>query len=67
MGVVEAIRGALWARRRQLTEVRYLLSLALVNLGATTVCVMNVAASDPLGMIRTYGEHVLPALREEEH
>jgi coenzyme F420-dependent glucose-6-phosphate dehydrogenase len=32
------------------------------GLGATTVVVMNVAA-DPAGMIRAYGEHVLPALR----
>jgi coenzyme F420-dependent glucose-6-phosphate dehydrogenase len=39
----------------------------LVKLGATTVCVMNVSASDPLRMIRTYGERVLPALREEQH
>jgi coenzyme F420-dependent glucose-6-phosphate dehydrogenase len=37
----------------------------LIKLGATTVCVMNVSASDPLGMIRTYGEHVLPSLRED--
>jgi coenzyme F420-dependent glucose-6-phosphate dehydrogenase len=37
----------------------------LAKLGATTVCVMNVAGSDPLGMIRTYGEHVLPSLRKE--
>jgi coenzyme F420-dependent glucose-6-phosphate dehydrogenase len=34
----------------------------LERLGATSVVVMNVAA-DPLGMIRAYGEHVLPALR----
>jgi coenzyme F420-dependent glucose-6-phosphate dehydrogenase len=36
----------------------------LEKLGATTVCVMNMSGSDPDGTIRTYGEHVLPALRE---
>ena len=35
----------------------------LEKLGATAVCVMNISGSDPLGTIRTYGEHVLPALR----
>jgi coenzyme F420-dependent glucose-6-phosphate dehydrogenase len=35
----------------------------LEKLGATTVCVMNVSGSDPLGMLRTYGERVLPELR----
>jgi len=34
-------------------------------LGATKLVVMNVAA-DPEGMIRAYGEHVLPALRSED-
>lgn len=34
------------------------------KLGATAVCVMNVSGSDPLGLLRTYGRHVLPALRE---
>lgn len=37
----------------------------LVKMGATTVCVMNVAGSDPMGLIRTYGEHVLPKLRDD--
>ncbi len=37
----------------------------LERLGATTVCVMNVSGSDPHGMIHTYGERVLPALRRE--
>jgi coenzyme F420-dependent glucose-6-phosphate dehydrogenase len=35
----------------------------LEKLGATAVCVMNVSGADPHGTIRTYGEHVLPALR----
>jgi coenzyme F420-dependent glucose-6-phosphate dehydrogenase len=35
----------------------------LEKLGATTVCVMNCSGSAPVGMIRTYGERVLPALR----
>lgn len=32
-------------------------------MGATAVVVMNVSGADPLGMVRMYGEHVLPALR----
>jgi coenzyme F420-dependent glucose-6-phosphate dehydrogenase len=35
----------------------------LERMGATTVCVMNVAGADPDGLIRTYAQHVLPALR----
>jgi coenzyme F420-dependent glucose-6-phosphate dehydrogenase len=37
----------------------------LEKLGATAVCVMNVSGADPHGTIRTYGEHVLPALRAD--
>lgn len=37
----------------------------LEKLGATAVSIMNVAGGDPIGMLRTYGEHVLPALRGE--
>jgi coenzyme F420-dependent glucose-6-phosphate dehydrogenase len=33
------------------------------KLGATGVIVMNTSGPDALGMIRAYGEHVLPALR----
>jgi coenzyme F420-dependent glucose-6-phosphate dehydrogenase len=33
------------------------------KLGATAVCVMNVSGADPLGMLRTYGQSVLPELR----
>jgi alkanesulfonate monooxygenase SsuD/methylene tetrahydromethanopterin reductase-like flavin-dependent oxidoreductase (luciferase family) len=33
------------------------------QMGATAV-VMNVSGPDGLGMIRTYGEHVLPELRD---
>lgn len=36
----------------------------LERLGATAVCVMNVSGADPLGALRTYGQHVLPALRD---
>lgn len=36
----------------------------LQQLGATAVVIMNISGTDPLGMLRTYGEHVLPALRE---
>src|SRR3954453_3308261 len=35
------------------------------KLGATAICVMNVSGADPLGMLRTYGESVLPELRSE--
>jgi coenzyme F420-dependent glucose-6-phosphate dehydrogenase len=35
----------------------------LEKLGATTICVMNCSGNAPVGMIRTYGERVLPALR----
>jgi coenzyme F420-dependent glucose-6-phosphate dehydrogenase len=37
---------------------------AMQQLGATAIVVMNISGSDPLGMIRTYGERVLPRLRE---
>jgi coenzyme F420-dependent glucose-6-phosphate dehydrogenase len=33
------------------------------RLGATIVCLQNGSGADPLGALRTYGEHVLPALR----
>jgi coenzyme F420-dependent glucose-6-phosphate dehydrogenase len=33
------------------------------QLGATVVCLQNGSGSDPLGALRTYSEHVLPALR----
>lgn len=35
----------------------------LERLGATTVCVMNCSGSDPLGLIRAYGDRILPELR----
>jgi coenzyme F420-dependent glucose-6-phosphate dehydrogenase len=34
------------------------------QLGATAIVIMNISGADPLGTIRTYGEHVLPALRQ---
>jgi coenzyme F420-dependent glucose-6-phosphate dehydrogenase len=37
---------------------------AMQQLGATAIIVMNISGADPLGMLRTYGEHVLPKLRE---
>jgi coenzyme F420-dependent glucose-6-phosphate dehydrogenase len=43
------------------THVRKL--KALKQLGATAIVVMNISGSDPLGMLRTYGEDVLPELR----
>ena len=36
---------------------------AMQQLGATAIVIMNVSGKDPLGMVRTYGEHVLPQLR----
>jgi coenzyme F420-dependent glucose-6-phosphate dehydrogenase len=36
----------------------------LEQLGATAVVVMNVSDPDPVGLIRTYGERVLPELRQ---
>ncbi len=33
------------------------------RLGATIVCLQNGSGSDPLGALRTYAEHVLPALK----
>jgi coenzyme F420-dependent glucose-6-phosphate dehydrogenase len=33
------------------------------QLGATAIVIMNISGSDPVGMLRTYGEHVLPQLR----
>jgi coenzyme F420-dependent glucose-6-phosphate dehydrogenase len=35
----------------------------LEKLGASTVCVMDCSGADPQGLIRAYGERVLPALR----
>ena len=37
---------------------------AMQQLGATTIVLMNISGADPLGTLRTYGEHVLPRLRE---
>jgi coenzyme F420-dependent glucose-6-phosphate dehydrogenase len=37
---------------------------AMQQLGATAIVIMNISGADPLGTIRTYGEHVLPALRQ---
>ena len=36
---------------------------AMQQLGATAIVIMNISGNDPLGMIHTYGEHVLPQLR----
>jgi coenzyme F420-dependent glucose-6-phosphate dehydrogenase len=36
----------------------------IAGLGATTLAVMNCSGTDPKGMIRMYGEHVLPALHD---
>lgn len=33
------------------------------DLGATVICPQLIGQADPLGTIRAYGEHVLPALR----
>jgi coenzyme F420-dependent glucose-6-phosphate dehydrogenase len=35
----------------------------LEKLGATVIVLQNNSGADPLGAIRFYGEHVLPALR----
>jgi coenzyme F420-dependent glucose-6-phosphate dehydrogenase len=43
------------------THVRKL--KAIRELGATAVVVMNISGSDPHGMLRVYGEQVLPELR----
>jgi coenzyme F420-dependent glucose-6-phosphate dehydrogenase len=43
------------------THVRRL--KALEQLGATAIMIMNISGADPLGMLRTYGEQVLPELR----
>jgi coenzyme F420-dependent glucose-6-phosphate dehydrogenase len=43
------------------THVRKL--KAIGKLGATAIVVMNISGAEPLGMLRTYGEHVLPELR----
>lgn len=37
---------------------------AMHALGATAVVIMNISGHDPLGMVRVYGDEVLPALRE---
>ena len=37
---------------------------AMQALGATAVVIMNISGHDPLGMVRVYGDEVLPALRE---
>jgi coenzyme F420-dependent glucose-6-phosphate dehydrogenase len=35
----------------------------LIEMGATTIAVMNCSGADPEGMIEVYGDHVLPKLR----
>jgi coenzyme F420-dependent glucose-6-phosphate dehydrogenase len=37
---------------------------ALRELGATAIVLMNISGADPLGTLRTYGESVLPKLRD---
>jgi coenzyme F420-dependent glucose-6-phosphate dehydrogenase len=37
---------------------------AMQALGATAVVIMNISGSAPLEMVRVYGEHVLPQLRD---
>jgi coenzyme F420-dependent glucose-6-phosphate dehydrogenase len=37
---------------------------AMERAGATVVCLQLIGRADPFGSIRTYGEHVLPALRK---
>jgi coenzyme F420-dependent glucose-6-phosphate dehydrogenase len=37
---------------------------AMQQMGATALVLMNVSGADPLGTLRTYGEHVLPELRQ---
>jgi coenzyme F420-dependent glucose-6-phosphate dehydrogenase len=37
---------------------------AMRALGATAIVIMNISGANPLGMLRTYGEHVLPELRD---
>jgi coenzyme F420-dependent glucose-6-phosphate dehydrogenase len=34
------------------------------QLGATAIVIMNISGQDPLGMLRIYGQEVLPQLRE---
>lgn len=38
---------------------------AMRALGATAVVIMNVSGADPDGTLRLYGDHVLPALRND--
>jgi coenzyme F420-dependent glucose-6-phosphate dehydrogenase len=33
------------------------------QLGATAIVIMNISGGDPVGMLKVYGEHVLPTLR----
>lgn len=37
---------------------------AMRAMGATAIVMMNVSGADPMGTLRLYGEHVLPALRQ---
>lgn len=37
---------------------------AMQQLGATAIVLMNISGADPHAALRTYGEHVLPALRQ---
>lgn len=37
---------------------------AMQQLGATAIVIMNISGRDPIGMVRTYGQDVLPQLRE---
>jgi coenzyme F420-dependent glucose-6-phosphate dehydrogenase len=35
----------------------------MADLGANVICTQLIGQADPLGTIRAYGDHVLPALR----
>jgi coenzyme F420-dependent glucose-6-phosphate dehydrogenase len=36
---------------------------AMQQLGATAIVIMNISGGDPVGMLKVYGDHVLPTLR----
>jgi coenzyme F420-dependent glucose-6-phosphate dehydrogenase len=72
MSIVESVKAVMWARKRQPEDVAILSAdpqthvrriKAMQAMGATAVVVMNISGADPLGTVRLYGDHVLPALR----
>jgi hypothetical protein len=59
MGVIESVRGVLWARRRQPGQ-----DDTAFDRAREWKASLKVPGADPHGTLRVSGEQVLPALRD---